>query len=381
MKTYFRLFISLLFIVNSFNLSYSQGKDDKVVLCVNYDSLSGFINRGVAASIYKTAFIEDYSLVEKSLATVYPKTNNGYLVEIQILSLEKGENYDKYEKNSVLGFFVAGCKAFGTKYTKFNNTSCRFYADNTEDAVDAVKNGITFIIDNKYSLQGTLTDAFKQVCDSERPQNIPVKKPAVYLYPTETMNVSVKVKVNGKLTYTDPDYNEGWNVNAATNGIINNKYDYLFYEADLKKIELPNEGWVVEFTNLKMWFDEYLPKLGLNKKEKEQFEEYWIAKLKKANYYDIRILDNKFLSENMELLINPKPETLLRLNFYFKPLNSKIELNAPEIKEFTRKGFTVIEWGGIDGSEVMMSPDKSEFRKERSTVMKCGEDIILSYVL
>jgi superfamily I DNA and/or RNA helicase len=170
------------------------------------------------------------------------------------------------------------------------------------------------------------------------------------------MDVSVQVKVNGHLTFTDPDYNTGWNINVTPSGLIDNKYDYLFYEADLKKIELPNEGWVVEYGNLKTWFDEYLPKLGLNQKEKEQFEEYWMGKLRIANYYDIRILDNKFLSENMDLIINPNPETLLRLNFYFQPLSAKTELTAPEIKEVTRNGFTVVEWGGINGGDLRLVP-------------------------
>jgi hypothetical protein len=194
------------------------------------------------------------------------------------------------------------------------------------------------------------------MCTTNDPGHTVVKKPAVYLYPAETMDVSVRVKVNGHLTFTDPDYNKGWNVNVAPTGLIDNKYDYLFYEADLKKIELPNEGWVVEYDNLKTWFDEYIPKLGLNKKEKEQFEEYWLGKLRIANYYDIRILDSKFLSENMDLIINPKPETLLRLNFYFQPLSVKTELTAPEIKEVTRKGFTVVEWGGINGGDLKLIP-------------------------
>jgi hypothetical protein len=194
------------------------------------------------------------------------------------------------------------------------------------------------------------------MCVTNDPGHTVVKKPAVYLYPSETMDVSVQVKVNGHLTFTDPDYNTGWNVNVTPSGLIDNKYDYLFYEADLKKIELPNEGWVVEYGNLKTWFDEYLPKLGLNQKEKEQFEEYWMGKLRIANYYDIRILDNKFLSENMDLIINPKPETLLRLNFYFQPLSAKTELTAPEIKEVTRKGFTVVEWGGINGGDLRLVP-------------------------
>ncbi|MEI7485635.1 MAG: hypothetical protein WCK13_13070 [Ignavibacteriota bacterium] len=352
MKTHFKIFAALMLIAVLFNLSFAQGNDDKVILCDNYDTLYSMINKGIPASMYKSATIEGFTLVEKSMITVYPKVSEGYLVEMQIIKITQGENFGKYESNAVLGFFASGCKEFKKNFSRFNKTSCRFYADSPEDAMDAARNGISVTIESKYILEGTLVDTYKKICFSDAPDPMPVKKPAVYLYPTEQMNVSVKVNVNGKLTYTDPAYGTGWNVNATADGMIDNKYDYLFYEADLNKVELPNEGWVVEYGNLKEWFEEYLPKLGLNKKEKEQFEEYWLAKLRKAKYYDIRILGDKFLAENMELLIEPKPETLLRLNFYFKPLSSKTELTAPEIKGVTRKGFTVVEWGGVDGGEL-----------------------------
>lgn len=356
MKTHYIIFAALLLIVVSLNLSFAQGNDDDVILCNNYDTLYSMIIKGIPASMNKSATIEGFTLVEKSNITVYPKVSEGYLVEIKILKITQSENFGTYEKNAVLGFFASGCKGFKKNYSKFNKTSCRFYADSPEDAMEVARNGITYNIDLKYVLEGTLVDVYKKMCAEDVHEPIPVKKPAVYLYPREQMNVSVKVNVNGKLTYTDPEYNTGWNVNAAPTGIIDGKYDYLFYEADLNKIELPNEGWIVEYGNLKEWFEEYLPKLGLNKKETEQFEEYWLGKLRKAKYYDIRILGDKFLSENMDLLIEPKPETLLRLNFYFKPLSSKIELKAPEIREVTRKGFTVVEWGGIDGGDLRIVP-------------------------
>jgi hypothetical protein len=356
MKTYFRILAGLLLIVASINISLAQSNDDYVVQCNNYDTLYSMIIKGIPASMNKSATIEGFTLVEKSNITVYPKVSEGYLVEIKILKITQSENFGTYEKNAVLGFFATECSAFKKNYSKFNKTSCRFYADSPEDAIDVAKNGISFTIDNKYDLRGTLVDTYKKMCVSVETKPMPVKKPAVYLYPIEQMNVSVKVNVNGKLTYTDPEYNTGWNVNATPTGIIDGKYDYLFYEADLNKVELPNEGWVVEYENLKEWFEEYLPKLGLNKKETEQFEEYWLAKLRKVKYYDIRILGDKFLSENMELLIEPKPETLLRLNFFFKPLSSKIDLKAPEIREVTRKGFTVVEWGGIDGGDLRIVP-------------------------
>lgn len=352
MKTCFNIFIGLLLMAAIFSVQNLFAQNKEVLICDSYDSLLSAVKSGIPASINKTAYISDFSLIEKSKITIYPKNNEGYQVEIKILNIAKGDNSDIYEKNAILGVFAIGCKALKNNYNKFNNTSCMFYADNPEDAVDAAKNGISFTLDSKYNIEGSLVTTYKKLCMTEQSEPIPVKKPAVYLYPAEQMNVSVKVNVNGVLTLTDPEYNTGWNVNVKPNGIIDNKYDYLFYEADLNKIELPEEGWVVEYGNLKDWFDEYLPKLGLNKKEKEQFEEYWLGKLRKANYYDIRILDNKFLSENMRLIIDPKPESILRLNFHFKPISIKTELKAPEIKEFIRKGFTVIEWGGIDGGDL-----------------------------
>ena len=58
----------------------------------------------------------------------------------------------------------------------------------------------------------------------------------------------------------------------------------------------------------------------------------------------------------MDLIINPKPETILRLNFYFKPLSSRHELKEPEIKRFERNGFTVVEWGGINEGDLRVLP-------------------------
>src|SRR3989338_7270497 len=58
-----------------------------------------------------------------------------------------------------------------------------------------------------------------------------IKKPAVYLYPTEKLNITVKVVINGSIINSKPKYNEGWDVMGEPNGIINGTYDYLFYEA------------------------------------------------------------------------------------------------------------------------------------------------------
>jgi len=178
-----------------------------------------------------------------------------------------------------------------------------------------------------------------------------IKKPAIYLYPKQATYVDVSLGINGVITKSIPDYNQGWHVYAEPIGMIDNKYDYLFYEADIKNPKLTESGWVVDYNQLESWFKVNLPKLGLNVKETEQFIDYWIKELPFANYYEIKLLEQDFLSENMTLNINPKPDTLIRLEFYFKPLDKKTFITEPVIKTPIRKGFTVVEWGGILGKK------------------------------
>ncbi|ODS41984.1 MAG: hypothetical protein MSIBF_01125 [Candidatus Altiarchaeales archaeon IMC4] len=176
-------------------------------------------------------------------------------------------------------------------------------------------------------------------------------KPAIYLYPEEDSFVDVKLNINGKITVTKPPYGDGWNVFATKEGTINGGYDYLFWEAIPYNLgmrsDLPSEGWVVKYEDLESWFDVNLIKLGLNEKEKGQFMEYWLKKLPESDYYEIKLLSDEFMAENMDLIVSPQPDTVIRLNFYFKPHNEKIDLVEPEIKPPQRTGFVVVEWGGI----------------------------------
>ena len=173
------------------------------------------------------------------------------------------------------------------------------------------------------------------------------RKPAIYLYPESDSFINVKLDVNGIIVKEVPECNNGWNVFATKQGLINQKYDYLFYEALLKKVELPDSGWIVDYDNLAPWLEINLTKLGLNEKEKVQFMEYWIKTLPRANYYEIKLLDNKFLEENMNLIVSPRPDTVIRLMFHFKPFREKIAVPEPKIITPERLGFTVVEWGGI----------------------------------
>ncbi len=179
-----------------------------------------------------------------------------------------------------------------------------------------------------------------------------VRKPALYLYPEKKQTITVRLVPKGYITKTIPPYNGKWIVKVTPTGKINNRYDYLFYEVSLEKpYPLTNVGWVVPYSELSKWFDLYLPKMGLNEKEAIDFKNYWLKELKPHKYYEIRYMDEKFLSENLPVEIKPKPDTFIRVFLHFKGTDSKQSLTEPQIVKKDRKGFTAVEWGGIKAEE------------------------------
>ncbi|HBT98755.1 MAG TPA: hypothetical protein DEA57_04690, partial [Sulfurihydrogenibium sp.] len=207
----------------------------------------------------------------------------------------------------------------------------------------------------------------------EHPTHI-LKKPALYLYPNKTEKVEVILKPKGQITKTIPEYKDKWLVVANPNGLIDNKYPYLFYEVALENsVDLPKEGWIVKTTDLEKWFDVNLPKLGLNKKEIKDFKEYWLGELKGYPYYKIRLLSEEFLDENIAVKINPKPDTFIRVIFYFEgTYDSKEKLIEPQIKTPIRKGFTAVEWGGI-----LETSDKSDIKSLKYSFSPTEEGILV----
>jgi hypothetical protein len=201
-----------------------------------------------------------------------------------------------------------------------------------------------------------------------------VKKPALYLYPNKTKKVEVILKPKGQIIKTIPEYKDKWSVIANPDGLIDNKYPYLFYEVALENsVNLPKDGWIVKTIDLGNWFDINLPKLGLNKKEIKDFKEYWLGELKGYPYYKIRLLSKEFLNENIAVKINPKADTFIRVIFYFEgTYDSKEKLIEPQIKTPTRKGFTVVEWGGI-----LKTSDKSDVKLVKYSFFPTEEGILV----
>ena len=182
----------------------------------------------------------------------------------------------------------------------------------------------------------------------------PFCKPAIYLYPKEKTKVDVKINPKGKVTLTIPNYPEnGWKVTAYPDGKIesnNASYNYLYYEAKIPNELIENktkQGYVVSYNELDSTLKTLLPKIGLNNKEENEFLDYWLKALPKSPFYFVGVVPQDLLNEISPLDLNPKPDTLIRVTLYFKPLDAKIKVDPPLIQKIERKGFTVVEWGGL----------------------------------
>lgn len=336
----------IIYLINASN--QRENISQTIVDCKSdYDCLYEQISGGKSARVVITEKIESLSLEERSEVKIEPY-NNQFRVLMTILELKELEK-EKSITKSIIGSVSETCPQIINNLSKIESASASCLVSTTAEAKALALNGLSDSAIKKYSCKGSLVDEIKRICVQPDFPNFPpgVKKPAVYLYPTQKLKVNIVVNLKGIITKSEPNYYRGWEVMAEPSGLIDGKYDYLFYEAQLEQLRLPKEGWVVEYKELENWLNLNLRKLGLNEKETSQFKEYWLAELPFAKYYEIKLLEDSFLRENMDLEVSPKPATIIRRNFYFKPLESIITLKEPQIITSERKGFTVVEWGGL----------------------------------
>ena len=174
-------------------------------------------------------------------------------------------------------------------------------------------------------------------------------KPVIYLYPEQETEVSVQLQLDGKLTCTYPAYNSGWTVTAAPEGTLTDAkgqtYNYLYWEGETKAQWDLSEGFCVKGEDTAAFLEDALAKLGLNRKEANEFIVYWLP-LMEQNPYNIISFQTDTYTDAAQLQITPTPDTLIRVFMAWKAADSFMELKGQELTAPDRTGFTVIEWGG-----------------------------------
>lgn len=207
---------------------------------------------------------------------------------------------------------------------------------------------------NPDGFNGKQDSGFTQIGTTYRPipdpnkLSIPVLKPNIYLYPLFAQNVEVDFSSPEKLTAAIPDYSSGWNVSAGPDGILDGKYGYLFYEADVEEIYFQTSAsWKLPVKGRIEVFEKILDLYGFNSIEKRDFIEFWNKRLDPRRQYLMYPQETGIIDRAMPVAISPQPASIYRIWFYFIPSEEEPVTLPQRIKRIIRDGFTVVEWGGM----------------------------------
>ena len=178
-----------------------------------------------------------------------------------------------------------------------------------------------------------------------------VRKPVIYLYPEETTEVSVLLDFNGELTTTYPAYDNGWRVVAEPDGTLfdasGKEYYCLYWEGESDIDFDKSEGFCVKGSETAAFLEEALAKLGLTRREANEFIVYWLP-LMEGNEYNIISFRTDAYTENAKLIIDPQPDTLIRVFMAWYGSEKPVEIPEQSLAAPERTGFTVVEWGGSE---------------------------------
>lgn len=179
------------------------------------------------------------------------------------------------------------------------------------------------------------------------------KKPIIYFYPEDDMELTVKLGKSEKVIVSYPEYEDsGWNVIAKPNGDLidlktNRNLYALYYESIIDDVKVEEDGFVVKGDNVIYFLEEKLKILGLTEREAEEFIVYWLPILQNNEYNYIRFVPKEEIDKVMPLEFSKTPDSLIRVMMVYKPLNKVINVREQKLDSPKRCGFVVVEWGGV----------------------------------
>lgn len=177
------------------------------------------------------------------------------------------------------------------------------------------------------------------------------EKPVIYLYPEQGEEVSVRLDYDGKLTCTYPEYDNGWHVTAVPDGRITDEngqeYNYLYWEGETEQEYDFSEGFCVAGEDTAEFLEDALEKLGLTRREANEFIVYWLPRMEQ-NEYNLISFQSEAYTDHARLSIQPEPDTVIRVFMAYKPVENEQEIPEQTLAAPERSGFAVVEWGGCE---------------------------------
>ncbi len=177
------------------------------------------------------------------------------------------------------------------------------------------------------------------------------EKPVIYLYPETETRVTVKLDLSGELTCAYPAYDGGWTVTAAPDGTLTDEhgqtYNYLYWEGEVANGFDFSKGFCVAGSDTAAFLEDALDRLGLTRREANEFLVYWLPRMQ-DNPYNLIAFQQEAYTQSAKLTVSPRPDSVLRVFMAWKPLARPVDIPAQTLPGFERRGFTLVEWGGAE---------------------------------
>ena len=184
-----------------------------------------------------------------------------------------------------------------------------------------------------------------------REEMVAEEKPVIYLYPETETRVTVKLDLSGELTCAYPAYDGGWTVTAAPDGTLTDEhgrtYNYLYWEGEGTEAYDFSKGFCVAGSDTAAFLEDALDRLGLTRREANEFLVYWLPRMQ-DNPYNLIAFQQEAYTESAKLTVSPQPDSVLRVFMAWKPLARPVDVPAQTLPGFERRGFTLVEWGGAE---------------------------------
>ena len=184
-----------------------------------------------------------------------------------------------------------------------------------------------------------------------RKEMVAEEKPVIYLYPETETRVTVKLDLSGELTCAYPAYDGGWTVTAAPDGTLTDEhgrtYNYLYWEGEVANEFDFSKGFCVAGSDTAAFLEDALDRLGLTRREANEFLVYWLPRMQ-DNPYNLIAFQQEAYTESAKLTVSPRPDSVLRVFMAWKPLARPVDIPVQTLPGFERRGFTLVEWGGAE---------------------------------
>ena len=184
------------------------------------------------------------------------------------------------------------------------------------------------------------------------------RKPNIYIYPTEKINLEININFpnGGNIIESIPDYNGGWKIEVTPSGMINSKYRYLFYEAQIPQLLQKEFGWNVQGEELYSFFNNNLELMFFSQKEIDDFLDYWIPRFDISKSYVRYPSFTEDLENIVELKFSTEPENVIRV-FYLIEEQQSDKTIEPSIYSYFRKERIFCPRMGCDNLILIMLPN------------------------